>query len=88
MQSLFLQNILYLLFCRPWSAELKYPDTLGLAYDERTKTLSAVYSDHSLYTWDLKHLPHKIFKLSSYLYHSSCVWAVSVSTMLTPNQSL
>ena len=40
--------------------------------------LSCVYNDHSLYTWDLRHIRH-IGKLHSFLYHSAAIWDIDVS---------
>lgn len=39
--------------------------------------LSCVYNDHSLYTWDLRHIRH-IGKLHSFLYHSAAIWDIDV----------
>lgn len=41
--------------------------------------LSCVYNDHSLYTWDLRHIRH-IGKLHSFLYHSAAIWDIDVRT--------
>ncbi|XP_028651393.1 WD repeat-containing protein 62 isoform X1 [Erpetoichthys calabaricus] len=52
-----------------------YPDAVALAFDPVTKWLSCVYSDHSLYVWDVKDMK-KVGKVNSALYHSACVWCV------------
>lgn len=39
--------------------------------------LTCVYNDHSIYIWDVKDIK-KIGKISSFLYHNSCVWGVEV----------
>ncbi|XP_033852425.2 WD repeat-containing protein 62-like isoform X1 [Acipenser ruthenus] len=52
-----------------------YPDALALAFDPSTRWLSCVYSDHSLYVWDVRDL-RKVGKVNSALYHSGCVWSV------------
>ena len=59
----------------------RYPDTVGLVYSEQEAMITAVYSDRSLYKWDVSRLP-QIGRLSAYLNHSSCVWAVDVCKLL------
>ena len=56
----------------------RYPDTLGLVLNEGDMSVTATYSDHSIYKWDLSRLP-QIGRISASLYHSSCVWSVDVS---------
>ncbi|XP_067847321.1 mitogen-activated protein kinase-binding protein 1 isoform X2 [Heptranchias perlo] len=58
-------------------ADAKYPDTIALTYDPANRWLSCVYSDHSLYVWDVKDFK-KVGKVYSALYHASCVWSVEV----------
>lgn len=36
-----------------------------------------MYSDHSLYIWDVKDIK-KVGKSHSFLYHSACIWGVEV----------
>ncbi|XP_052390682.1 mitogen-activated protein kinase-binding protein 1 isoform X2 [Carassius gibelio] len=50
-----------------------YPDSVAVTFDPVTRWLSCVYNDHSLYVWDTRDL-HKVGKVHSALYHSSCVW--------------
>ncbi|KAL0076140.1 hypothetical protein F4703DRAFT_1762129 [Phycomyces blakesleeanus] len=52
-----------------------YPDIIAVAYDESTKKVTAVYSDRSLYVWDIKDLM-KVGKYRSFIAHSDCVWGV------------
>ncbi|XP_033883197.3 WD repeat-containing protein 62-like isoform X2 [Acipenser ruthenus] len=52
-----------------------YPDAVALAFDPSTRRLSCVYSDHSLYVWDVRDL-RKVGKVNSALYHSGCVWSI------------
>ena len=40
--------------------------------------LSVVYSDHSLYVWDVRNL-RQIGKLHSFLHHNACIWDLCVS---------
>ena len=40
--------------------------------------LSVVYSDHSLYVWDVRNL-RQIRKLHSFLHHNACIWDLCVS---------
>lgn len=64
--------------CRPGN---RYPDTVALTYDPAHGWLSCIYSDHSIYVWELGDLGdlRRVGKLFSALYHSSCVWSVEVS---------
>ncbi|XP_041092293.1 WD repeat-containing protein 62-like isoform X2 [Polyodon spathula] len=55
--------------------DVGYPDAVALAFDPSTRWLSCVYSDHSLYVWDVTDL-RKVGKVNSALYHSGCVWSV------------
>ncbi|XP_059355254.1 mitogen-activated protein kinase-binding protein 1-like [Carassius carassius] len=50
-----------------------YPDSVAVTFDPVNRWLSCVYNDHSLYVWDTRDL-HKVGKVHSALYHSSCVW--------------
>jgi len=42
--------------------------------------VSCVYSDHSLYQWDVTDFK-RIGKVSSSLYHSACIWGIQVTQM-------
>uniref|UniRef100_H3AH62 Mitogen-activated protein kinase binding protein 1 n=1 Tax=Latimeria chalumnae TaxID=7897 RepID=H3AH62_LATCH len=57
--------------------DAKYPDTIAVTFDPANRWLSCVYSDHSLYVWDVKD-SKKIGKVYSALYHASCVWSIEV----------
>ncbi|XP_077586847.1 mitogen-activated protein kinase-binding protein 1-like isoform X2 [Stigmatopora nigra] len=66
------------LFCvRP---DAHYPDTVALTYDPSGGWLSCVYSDHSVYVWDVADLrdPRRVGKLYSALYHASSVWSLEM----------
>ncbi|XP_067941965.1 mitogen-activated protein kinase-binding protein 1-like [Watersipora subatra] len=68
-----------------WQLEdFRYPDTLGLVLNDHDMTMTVVYSDKSLYKWDISRLP-QVGRLSACLYHSSCIWSVDV---LPPHDSL
>ena len=54
---------------------VKYPDAIAVTIDEEWNKVAAIYSDRSMYVWDLKD-PKRIGKLHSYLYHSSCIWGI------------
>uniref|UniRef100_UPI00358FC1D3 mitogen-activated protein kinase-binding protein 1-like isoform X3 n=1 Tax=Myxine glutinosa TaxID=7769 RepID=UPI00358FC1D3 len=56
-------------------SEERFPDTVALTFDPTNRWLSCVYSDHSLYVWDVRDV-RKVGKVYSALYHSSCVWGV------------
>lgn len=66
--------------CKPGS---RFPDTVAVSYDPANGWLSCIYSDHSIYVWDVGELGdlRRVGKLFSALYHSSCVWSVEVSKM-------
>ncbi|KAG7277785.1 hypothetical protein CRUP_023073, partial [Coryphaenoides rupestris] len=61
------------LFASP--PDVRYPDTVCVTYDPASRWLSCVYSDHSLYVWDVRD-PQRPGKLHSALYHASCVWSL------------
>ncbi|XP_046712603.1 mitogen-activated protein kinase-binding protein 1 isoform X3 [Silurus meridionalis] len=61
-----------------YKLDARYPDTVAVSYDPTNRWLSSVYSDHSLYVWDVRDL-HKVGKVYSALYHSSCVWSVEIN---------
>jgi hypothetical protein len=58
--------------------EVYYPDAVALTYDESTAKVTVIYSDRSLYMWDIKNM-NKIGKYRSFIAHSDCVWGVEVS---------
>ncbi|XP_061552290.1 mitogen-activated protein kinase-binding protein 1 isoform X3 [Phycodurus eques] len=60
--------------------DARYPDTVALTYDPSGGWLTCVYSDHSVYVWDVGDLrdPRQMGKLYSALYHTSCVWSLEV----------
>ncbi|KAM9466086.1 mitogen-activated protein kinase-binding protein 1 isoform 2-T2 [Clarias gariepinus] len=60
-----------------YKLDARYPDTVAVSYDPTNRWLSCVYNDHSLYVWDVRDL-HKVGKVYSALYHSSCVWSVEL----------
>ncbi|MCJ8736812.1 hypothetical protein PDJAM_G00016700 [Pangasius djambal] len=60
-----------------YKLDARYPDTVAVSYDLTNRWLSCVYNDHSLYIWDVRDL-HKVGKVYSALYHSSCVWSVEM----------
>lgn len=56
-----------------------YPHTLALAFDPSAKQLACVYSDHSVYVWDVGDV-RGVRKVYSALFHSSSVWGLEVSS--------
>ncbi|CAL8298454.1 unnamed protein product [Arctogadus glacialis] len=56
---------------------VRYPDAVCVSYDPTSRWLSCVYSDHSVYVWDVRD-PQRPGKLYSALYHSACVWGLEV----------
>ncbi|XP_069043818.1 WD repeat-containing protein 62 isoform X2 [Lepisosteus oculatus] len=69
-----------------WHPEAVYPDTVALTYDPVTCWLTCVYSDHSVYVWDVRDV-RKVGKVSSALYHSACVWSVETYPELEDSSS-
>ncbi|XP_043975796.1 WD repeat-containing protein 62 isoform X5 [Gambusia affinis] len=61
----------------PAGSEAAHPDTLALTFDPRGQRLSCVYTDHSVYVWDVADVKNAR-RLHSALYHSSCVWNIQV----------
>ncbi|XP_041850150.1 WD repeat-containing protein 62 isoform X2 [Melanotaenia boesemani] len=55
----------------------QYPDTLALTFDPAGRQLTCVYSDHSVYVWDVTDV-RRVGKTYSALYHSSGVWSIQV----------
>lgn len=52
-----------------------YPDAVAMVYNEASQRVISVYSDRSLYIWDIRDLK-KIGKYRSFIFHSDCVWGV------------
>ncbi|MBN3319133.1 WDR62 protein, partial [Atractosteus spatula] len=69
-----------------WHPEAVYPDTVALTYDPVTCWLTCVYSDHSVYVWDVRDV-RKVGKVNSALYHSACVWSVETYPELEDSSS-
>ena len=57
------------------TSNVKYADTIAVALDETNEVVTCVYGDRSIYFWTISNIK-KIGKLHSFLYHSSCIWAV------------
>ncbi|TSK58026.1 Mitogen-activated protein kinase-binding protein 1 [Bagarius yarrelli] len=57
--------------------DVRYPDSVAVTYDPVNLWLSCVYSDHSLYVWDVQDL-QRVGKVYSGLYHSACVWDLQI----------
>ncbi|KAM4743032.1 WD repeat-containing protein 62 isoform 2-T2 [Anableps anableps] len=71
----------------PAASEAPHPDTLALSLDPRGRRLSCVYTDHSVYVWDVRDVKNA-GRLYSALYHSSCVWNIQVYPELAdPSQA-
>ena len=56
---------------------IKHPHTLAITLDQNNKKVTCVYSDHSMYVWDIKDFK-RVGKSHSFLYHSACIWGVEV----------
>ena len=55
----------------------RYPDALAVTYDALQQKVTCVYSDHSMYVWDV-HDVKRVGKSKSFFYHSSAIWGVDV----------
>jgi WD40 repeat protein len=53
-----------------------FPDAVCLSISDDGKRLSVIYSDHSIYVWDIAD-PNCVGKYRSYLSHAGCVWDVA-----------
>jgi WD40 repeat protein len=58
-----------------------YPDAVAMVYDGKSQRVTVVYSDRSLYVWDIRDL-QKIGKYRSFIFHSDCVWGVEVNMIM------
>ncbi|CAG8573165.1 899_t:CDS:10, partial [Paraglomus occultum] len=54
-----------------------YPDTVAIKLDGEAGKLTCIYSDRSLFIWDIKDVK-KIGKYRSFLYHCANVWGVEM----------
>ena len=54
-----------------------YPDTIACKLNEDGSKLVSVYSNRSLFIWDIKE-PAKIPKYRSFLAHSGCIWDIAL----------
>ncbi|KAL1920123.1 uncharacterized protein VTP21DRAFT_1269 [Calcarisporiella thermophila] len=54
-----------------------YPDTIATCLDDSIGKVFAIYSDRSLFIWDINDIS-KIRKYRSFLFHSECVWGVEM----------
>ncbi|KAJ3208548.1 hypothetical protein HDU82_002296 [Entophlyctis luteolus] len=63
-----------------------YPDVISVRVDELGEYIVAVYSDRSLYIWDVRDVKH-IKKYRSFLNHNDCVWGVEMYPNLLETDS-
>ncbi|KAI8968888.1 hypothetical protein BDF20DRAFT_826852, partial [Mycotypha africana] len=52
-----------------------YPDSVAMVYEANSSKVISIYSDRSLYIWDIHDIA-KVGKSRSFIYHSDCVWGV------------
>ncbi|XP_065343968.1 mitogen-activated protein kinase-binding protein 1 isoform X2 [Cloeon dipterum] len=57
--------------------DVTYPDTIAVTLDEINNKVISIYSDHSIYVWDVKDI-RRVGKSHSFLYHSACIWGVEM----------
>lgn len=72
------------------SATPKYADCIAVTLMEESNKVVSVYSDHSMYVWDVKDTK-RVGKSHSWLYHSSCIWGIELyrnGTLLPPGTFL
>ncbi|KAJ3229719.1 mitogen-activated protein kinase binding protein 1 [Chytriomyces hyalinus] len=62
-----------------------YPDTVAVKVDIAGEYITSVYSDRSLFIWDVKDVKH-VGKFRSYLGHSDCVWGVEMFPNLSDDE--
>ena len=53
-----------------------FPDAVCISISDDGNRLSVIYSDHSIYVWDIAD-PANVGKYRSYLSHAGCVWDVA-----------
>lgn len=63
-----------------------YPDSVCCQLSADSSKLTCVYSDRSLFIWDIKN-PKKVGKYRSFLGHSGCVWDVDVCPDTLPGSA-
>ncbi|KAJ3229901.1 hypothetical protein HDU78_008779 [Chytriomyces hyalinus] len=62
-----------------------YPDTVAVKVDIAGEYITSIYSDRSLFIWDVKDVKH-VGKFRSYLGHSDCVWGVEMFPNLSDDE--
>lgn len=62
----------------PTMTDARYPDTIAVTFDPVSQWLSCVYSDHSVYVWDVTDIS-RVEKVHSALYHAACVGDLEVN---------
>ena len=66
--------------------DAKYPDTIGIVYDDWNNKVTCIYNDHSMYIWDV-HDVKKVGKSRSFLYHSSFIYGIETSPPIPEGQN-
>ncbi|RUS85940.1 hypothetical protein EGW08_006343 [Elysia chlorotica] len=61
--------------------DCSYPDTKAIAMDDDHKKVTCIYSDRSMYIWDVHDLK-RVGKAWSFLFHSGCIWALEMYPQL------
>uniref|UniRef100_A0A5S6QY66 Mitogen-activated protein kinase-binding protein 1 n=1 Tax=Trichuris muris TaxID=70415 RepID=A0A5S6QY66_TRIMR len=56
-------------------AGASFPDIVAITMHDSSRRLTCIYSDHSLYTWDVSDFK-QVGKVASLLAHSGSIWAV------------
>ncbi|TPX61218.1 hypothetical protein PhCBS80983_g01246 [Powellomyces hirtus] len=54
-----------------------WPDVVAVRIDAQNEKVACIYSDHSLYLWDIKDTKH-VGKYRSFLWHSDAIWGVEI----------
>ncbi|CAD5223544.1 unnamed protein product [Bursaphelenchus okinawaensis] len=63
--------------------EVQYPDVHSIVFHEKTNTLTAFYSDRSIYHWQVAE-NDEVYKLTSHLFHVGTVYDVEVVNSNSP----
>ncbi|GFR82686.1 mitogen-activated protein kinase-binding protein 1 [Elysia marginata] len=61
--------------------DCSYPDAKAIAMDDDHKKVTCIYSDRSMYIWDVHDLK-RVGKAWSFLFHSGCIWSLEMYPQL------
>ncbi|KAI1295755.1 mitogen-activated protein kinase binding protein 1 [Mortierella claussenii] len=64
-----------------------YPDILASQYDVSSNCLICIYSDRSLYVWDIRDINNPVI-VRNHLFHSDCVWGAEILPLPTADNDI